>query len=213
MKLRGNCSFCSITLIPVGSLLNFGQVVAWLLWACVGTEVVGYCRGPYWLSRQRCRQCGRGSRPNKFRLRLILCDEFISADRNKFTKIVDIQCWVPRVAICHRGRGTSDWDRMRFFSTKKAPQDGALIVWSPQTERWSPQTECWSFGTPSLSKHPLPTFAYRKKNLVAQAVNMGLFTHPPVFLRSYRRFCTNQKSKSYEYKRCTNKKKTKKKLM
>jgi len=35
---------------------------------------------------------GRGSRPNKFRLRLILCDEFISTDRNKFTKIVDIQC-------------------------------------------------------------------------------------------------------------------------
>ena len=62
---------------------------------------------------------GRGSKPKKFRLRFILCGEFISTDRFKFTKIVDIKCWVPRVAICQRGRGASDWDRMRFFSTKK----------------------------------------------------------------------------------------------
>jgi len=35
---------------------------------------------------------GRGSRPNKFRLKFNLCDEFISTDRINFTKIVDMQC-------------------------------------------------------------------------------------------------------------------------
>jgi len=29
VKLRGNCDFCSIALIPAETLLNCGQVVAW----------------------------------------------------------------------------------------------------------------------------------------------------------------------------------------
>ena len=69
---------------------------------------------------------GRGSRPNKFRLRFILCDEFISIDRFKFTKIIDMQCWARRSLTPFVNR-KDEYERQKKMSRKFVNQ--AAKVW------------------------------------------------------------------------------------